>query len=172
MTHLSGTKSSLAARLACIVVLWILGAGCGGGGKAARGGRDTVADLHLFGVPVALNLDGVPGPDGIGVRIYASGPGIARGVAIRQGTLEVVLFEGVVDAGAIGTTQPLKVWSFDAPALKPLVAETSLGLGYQLALRWGAERPTDTVVTVVARYRSPAGAVIYSTSNTISVQMK
>ncbi len=172
MTHPSGTKSSLAARLACIVALCILGAGCGGAGKAARGGRDAVADLHLFGVPVALNLDGVPGPDGIGVRIYASGPGVARGVAIRQGTLEVVLLEGVVDAGAVGTTKPLKVWSFDAPALKPLIAETSLGLGYQLALRWGKDRPTDKVVTVVARYRSPAGAVIYSTSNTISVQMK
>lgn len=172
MTHPSVTTSSLAARLACITALWMLCAGCGGAGKAARGGRDAVADLHLFGVPVALDLDGVPGPDGIGVRIYASGPGVARGVAIRQGTLEVVLFEGVVDAGAIGKTQPLKVWSFDAAALKPLVAETSLGLGYQLALRWGAESPADNVVTVVARYRSPAGAVIYSTSNTISVRMK
>ena len=172
MTHLSGTTSTLAARLACIAAVGFLCAGCGGAGKAARGSRGAVADLHLFGVPVALNLDGVPGPDGIGVRIYASGPVLARGIAIRQGTLEVLLFEGVVDAGAVGTTKPLKVWSFDVAALKPLVAETSLGLGYQLALRWGAERPADNVVTVVARYRSPAGAVIYSTSNTISVRMK
>ncbi|MEN9676501.1 MAG: hypothetical protein RIS76_2397, partial [Verrucomicrobiota bacterium] len=46
----------------------------------ATGGGQSVSELHLFGVPVALNLDPTPGPDGIGVRVYASDAGGAEGV--------------------------------------------------------------------------------------------
>jgi hypothetical protein len=72
--------------------------GCAHGGGRGAG---AVSEVHLFGVPVALNLDGMPGPDGIGVRIYASGSTVARGVEIRQGVLEVLMFDGSVDGGRV-----------------------------------------------------------------------
>ena len=98
-------------------LLAVLLAGCAGGG---RGGGGAVAEVHLFGVPVALNLDGVPGPDGIGVRIYASGSGVARGIVVRSGVLEVLMFDGAVPASrprssSVGTrrSRPARVRSID-----------------------------------------------------------
>ena len=155
---------------------WVLGAlgwvavlttGC-----VTGGGGGTFSEIHLFGVPVALNLDSIPGPDGIGVRIYASAPGVARGVVIRSGVLQVLLFEGALDAGELKATAALKVWSLGAAALKPLAAETSLGVGYQLALRWEQAIPRTAVVTVVARYQRPGGEEFWSTPNTVSVAVK
>lgn len=135
-------------------------------------GSGAVSEVHLFGVPVALNLDGRPGPDGIGVRIYASGSTVARGLEIRQGVLEVLMFDGAVDGGSVRGATPRKVWALDAKDLKPLAAETSLGVGYQLALRWEGSRPRSSVVTVAARYRGPDGREQWSAANTISVALK
>jgi hypothetical protein len=149
------------------LLLTTLAMGCATGG---RGG--AVAELHLFGVPVALNLDGVPGPDGIGVRIYASTSDVARGVEIRQGVLEVLMFEGAVGADEVRLRQPRKVWSLGADALKVFTADTSLGVGYQLALRWENAAPRTPVATVVARYRGTGGKEFWSASNTISVALK
>ena len=138
----------------------------------ATGGGRTVSELHLFGVPVALNLDPVPGPDGVGVRVYASDAGGTKGVAIRQGILEVLLYDGVVSPTAARTTPPLKVWSFNPTALKAYEGKTSLGAGYQFALKWAPETPRQPVVTVVARYRAPNGTALWSAANTVTVSMK
>lgn len=149
-------------------LLVALAVGCATNG----GGGGDVSEVHLFGVPVALNLDGSPGPDAVGVRIYASGSGIARGVIIRRGVLEVLMFDGAVGQTEVKSRQPLKVWSFGPDALKPLAAGTSLGIGYQLALPWGKDSPRTTVVTVTARYRGPGGMELWSGANTISVALK
>ena len=143
--------------------------GCAHGGGRGPG---AISEVHLFGVPVALNLDGAPGPDGIGVRIYASGPTVARGVEIRKGVLEVLMFDGSVDGGSVRGVTARKVWTLDAKDLKPLAAETSLGVGYQLALRWEGNRPRGNVVTVTARYRGPDGRELWSAANTISAALK
>lgn len=136
-----------------------------------RGG--TPAELHLFGNPVAMNLDGIPGPDGIGVRIFASASGRAVGLPITQGTLEILLFDGVLAAQeSAEPPQPLKVWTFNPQDLKGYQAETSLGAGYQFALQWGPERPRQVRVTVIARLRLPNGSVLASDSSSISVNVK
>ena len=158
-------------RLAVAVAVMLTSAGCLGGGLA-QSGRGTIADIHLFGVPTALNFDGIKKVDGIGVRIYASAPKIARGVAIDRGELEVLMYEGSVSDNDIRTATPSKVWRFEAVSLRPFTAETSLGIGYQLALRWGKDLPLSQVVTVVARYRSPTGVDLYSTTTSISVASK
>ncbi|MFM7099808.1 MAG: hypothetical protein ACKO3N_01395 [Verrucomicrobiota bacterium] len=136
----------------------------------SRGG--AVDELHLFGVPVALNLDGRPGPDTLGLRIYASAAGAARGIPIRQGRLEVLMFDGTVSGSAFRDTPPLKAWTLDAAALQALTAETSLGTGYQLALGWGEQRPRGPVVTVIARLRIPGRPDLYSSPGTISVTLQ
>ena len=141
-------------------------------GAVGRGSREAIGDLHLFGVPVALNLDDHPGPDGLGVRIYASAPGVARGVAIRQGVLEILMFDGSIEGAQLRTIPPVKMWRFEATTLRPFAAETSLGLGYQLALRWEKNRPRGPTATIVARYYSPAGAELYSTASGISIPLR
>lgn len=153
----------------CAGLLSAVAAGCA---TDRGGGGGGVSEVHLFGVPVALNLDGAPGPDAVGVRIYVSSAGVARGVVIRRGVLEVLLFDGAVGQTEVKGRQPRKVWSFGPDALKPLAADTSLGIGYQLALPWGTEAPRTTVVTVVARYRNPEGLEAWSGANTISVALK
>ena len=150
-------------------------AGCSSVSSPSRASRTrggSVGELHLFGVPVALNLDGRPGPDTLGLRIYASATGAARGIPIRQGQLEVLMFDGTVTGAALRETAPLKLWTLDAAALKALTSETSLGTGYQLALAWGEQRPRGQVVTVIARLRVPGRPDLYSSPSTISVTLK
>ncbi len=151
-------------------------AGCTGGPRnqiiTPKPARGPIGEIHLFGIPVALDLDGRPGTDGIGVRLYASPSDRARGMPIKEGRLEILMFEGAVEAAALGTATPLRTWTFEAGQLAQFQSETSLGTGYQLALRWEENRPKGKAVTVVARYRSPAGAVLLSTANSITVESK
>lgn len=140
--------------------------------KIRRPTGDRLTELHLFGVPVALELNGRPGPDGLGVRIYATAGPAARGIAIRRGTLDILMFEGPVDPALIASLPAQQVWSFSAANLSTLAAETSLGIGYQLALRWEKAPPREPLVTVVARYRSPEGQIFYSTADAIAISPK
>ncbi len=135
----------------------------------AGGGRGDIGEIHLFGVPVALNLDSKPGPDGIGVRVFMTPAGRARGTEMHEGRLDVLMFDGVVTETDFTRTPPLKVWSFTAQQLAPVVGSSALGIGYQLALNWGQSRPHVTSVTVVARYHPPSGPDLFSTPNSISV---
>lgn len=152
-----------------MVLAILVAAGCATG---TRGRSETPAELHLFGLPVALNLDGKPGPDGIGVRVYASAAGLAMGVPISRGTLEVLMFDGVVGETELRTKPPRRTWTLPAAALKPFASLTSLGTGYQLALRWEQDSPRTPVVTVMARYHSPEGGELRSAANTVSVALK
>ena len=134
--------------------------------------RGPIGEIHLFGVPVALDLDGRPGPDAIGVRLYANPSDRARGMPIKDGTIEVLMFDGTVGPESMDRVKPLRVWTFTALQLAPFVTETSLGTGYQLGLAWEDNRPRGNAVTVVARYRSASGAMMLSTASSISIDGK
>lgn len=173
----------VAGSLAATLLVGILSLGCGSRSKSkprptpmpsANGAssRAGISELHLFGNPVAMNLDGIPGPDGIGVRIFASSSGKAKGVAISQGTLEILMFDGVPNAAITNSLVPSKIWSFNPTDLRAYMADTSLGTGYQFALPWGEQRPTQSRVTVVARLTLPKGQVLSSDSSSISVAVK
>lgn len=114
-----------------------------------------VSQVHLFGLPIAIDLDQRPGPDGISIRVFASKPEMARGLPIRSGTLEVLAFDGPVPPGKPLPAQPMATWSFNPDQLKPMASTSSLGTGYQLTLAWPGQPPTKTHVTVLARYSAP-----------------
>ena len=157
------------AGRSAIVVVWLVAGfllvtGCAG---IASGGRLT--ELHLFGVPVALNLGSKSGPDGIGLRLYASTTDVAKGIPIRDGVLEVLMFDGSVGEAYARSEKPLKIWSFTSSQLGAFAGTSSLGVGYQFPLRWGTEAPRQPVVTVIARHVAPNKAVTWSTATTISV---
>ena len=52
--------------------------------------------IHVFALPVALNLDNSPGPDGFGVTIYASAASPAKGLPITTGKIEILMFDGAL----------------------------------------------------------------------------
>jgi hypothetical protein len=138
------------AGRSAVVMAWVaagllLVTGCAG---ISTGGRLT--ELHLFGVPVALNLGSKSGPDGIGLRLYASTADVAKGIPIREGVLEVLMFDGSVGEAYARSEKPLKTWSFTSSQL-------------------GALAPRQPVVTVIARHVAPNKAVTWSTATTISV---
>src|SRR5262249_828441 len=143
----------------------LLGAGC----ASAPGGSVTIRQLHMFGVPVAVNLDQVPGPDGFAFRVFASDGQTARGAAITRGRLEVQLFDGTPSESERAQAQPLRVWTYDAAQLRGHAAHSSIGWGYEFAPQWGDARPTHNRFTVVVRYVSPSGNVVAASPSVISM---
>ena len=129
------------------------------------GGSGQVGEIHLFGFSKALR--GPRGIDGVGIQVFASEPGVAHGIPILRGRLEILLF----DRGDSGLNprieKPLKVWGFDATQLEAFRTTTVIGEGYPLELRWNEDRPKSKAVTLLARYSSPGKEEIYSTPITI-----
>jgi hypothetical protein len=101
----------------------------------------VIRELHLFGIPVAVNMDQEPGPDGFALRVYASNGRAATGIPIKAGRLEIVMTDGgKPKAGE--EPKPLKVWTYDAVALKAHAVKSSIGWGYRFGLAWNEARPT------------------------------
>jgi hypothetical protein len=160
----------LPAWVAGVFLAILTGCATSGGGGVSGGGIDG---LHLFAVPVAVDLDQLPGPDGVALRVYASSGDRAKGVPIRKGILEILMYDGAIAEVAPGSQpqQPLRTWSFKADQLKPGSSGT-LGQGYRFALRWETNAPTTGRVTVIARYTPPKGRPLYSPPSGISVTAK
>lgn len=155
-------------RFACSLIAALCLAACG----TMSGGRgDNVDEVHLFGLPVTLNLDGIPGPDGFAVRVFVTKGGGAKGSTIENGNLEVLMFDGVIGPDEIAVKEPKQIWKFTARQLAPLREQTSLGNGYRFTLRW-SQPPTRGHITVVARYVGAKRQPIYSSPSTIAATIK
>ena len=155
---------------ALLALVW---AGCATGNGGSPGGRkEAIEALHLFGLPVAVNMDAVPGPDGVAVRVYASSRKSAAGLPISSGRLEILMFDGVLKEKAVSEPPPLRTWSYPADQLKKQRTKTSLGTGYIFALQWGETRPVHSHISIIVRYVSRNGAIIQSAPSTISLGVK
>lgn len=128
-----------------------------------------VDEVNLVAMPVAVNLDAVPGPDGIVIKVFAVDERQAKPGAIESGTLEVLMFDGSFDAARLAANQYRHLWSFTANQLKPYEFTSTIGTGYNLTLPWGNDRPREDRISVVVRYRSPQGKLIYSAPSAITV---
>jgi hypothetical protein len=149
-----------------IVALWIAGCATTAGGRGER-----VDEVHLFGLPVAFNVDANPGADGFAVRVFVTKAGGAKGSPINSGVLEVIMFDGVLGAVDVASSQPAQTWRFTPRQLVSLREQTSLGTGYRFALRW-QQQPTRGYITVVARYVPPQGEPVSSAPSAITVSSK
>ncbi len=160
--------SWLAARLLAAALL-LCALGCSTPDRApqrpATARPAGLVEVNLIAIPVALNLDPAPGLDSISVKLFFNDATHPKPVPFREGTIEVFLLDGLPR----GEPKPLRVWNFDAPGLAPYEFVASLGTGYELVLAWEAARPTQRIVTVLARYTSPAGLVIQSAPSSINV---
>ena len=133
------------------------------------GSSHPIGEIHLFGLPTALTIPGSALPAGVGVRIYASETGGSRGLPVRKGRLEVLLYDQSAERLIPQTQKPLKVWGFQAADLASFRSVTMMGTCYQLELRWDQDRPKGKVFTVVARYRGSDNSEVYSTPATIAL---
>lgn len=164
----------LLSGLLCGLVL--AGFGCGGrGGSSPRsggwfsGGGARIDEIHLFGMPVAVNMGRSLGADGVVVRVFCNNLTHAKGLEIRQGTLELLLFDGTVSDTDPMKVTPLKTWTFPAAKVSGYANSSSLGVGYQFALNWEERRPRQGKVTVLARLTQPKGSILYSAPSVIPV---
>src|SRR4051812_7538083 len=64
-------------------------------GCATTGGRGDADELHMFGLPITLNFDNKPGADGFAVRVFATKGRGAKGTVIKNGAVEILMFDGV-----------------------------------------------------------------------------
>jgi hypothetical protein len=149
-------KSTTPLPACALAALILLLTGCAAG---RPGSANTINELHLFGLPTTLHLDHKPEPDGFAVRIYASNHLHAKGIPIKQGSLEILMFDGVVNAQTNSLPKPRRVWNFDPDQLKAYSGTSKIGLGYRFALRWDNAAPTRDRITILARYQSPRGPI-------------
>ncbi|MGO8698285.1 MAG: hypothetical protein ACLQVY_11275 [Limisphaerales bacterium] len=131
------------------------------------GGTGPVGEIHLFGFSKALR--GPRGIEGLGIQVFASKLGVARGIPILRGRLEVLMFDRVDSSLNPRVEKPFKVWGYDAPQLEAFRITTVIGDGYPLEVRWNQDRPKSKAITLVARYSSPGKEEVYSAPITISL---
>lgn len=132
-------------------------------GCASRGagrsllGRPSIDEIHVLTMPMALNLDQNPGADGFAVKIYAIDQAHPKSVAVTAGSLEVLIYDGMVPAAALATNAPIRRWEFGASDLAAYAQSTSVGVVYALTPTWRDGKPPGEKITVTACYLPPGG---------------
>lgn len=143
------------------VCLAILLTGCQSTDRPKRAPGGTEIDsLNVLTFPVAVNLDEQPGSDGFAIKLYAGNIRHAKTRPIQTGTLDILLYDGALTRP---DTEPLKTWTFTAEQLRTYQINATIGTGYQLALRWGKDRPTQARFSVVTRLRREGKPEVVST---------
>lgn len=116
--------------------------------------------------PTAINWDNRPGADGVRVLFFFEKSGKGQPVSV-SGTLEVYLHEveGSVKLEEIIKAPPLRAWSFTPAQLEDFLATPPrplTGFCYAIPLEFGDSPPRSAKILIYARFRSAAGAIIYS----------
>jgi hypothetical protein len=167
-----------ATATALAISLTALWAGCSAPSSslpkpsARTSSRSAVAELHLFGVPVTLNLDDRPGPDGFAVTLYASNGVQDKGIAIKNGTVRFLMYDGASNPAGTAPTEPRHTWTFSTEELQAFEGRSAIGIGYRFALRWGEALPKRDRIVIVAQYTGPDQRTISSQPSTITVASK
>src|SRR6185369_2066764 len=86
------------------VLLLGVGSGCVSDHKQGLQPRPAVSEgsaqsgiheLNLLAIPVALNFDQKPGPDGFIVKVYAGNRRQPKPLPIENGKLEIIMYDGI-----------------------------------------------------------------------------
>ena len=159
-------KRRIPILFSAAVAFALLLLGCASDGRMTSHG--LITELNMLAVPVALNLDGLPGPDTVAVKIYAGNLREAKPVPITSGSLELMLFDGLLKKST-SAPAPLHTWTFPARQLKRYEFKASIGTGYELTASWTTNKPRAAKITLISRYLPDSGTPIYSSPSTISV---
>jgi hypothetical protein len=175
-TAMFNSKSHV-QRLAALMLLSLLlaSSGCVTSGPPRKPAPDRpssgsrIDELNLVTMPVVVNLESKLGINGVQVKIYAVDYQRPRTQPIRDGALEILMFEGLVGDSFDQTNRCRHLWSFPARDLATYAATTTVGTGYLFPLAWGKDRPRADKITLIARYQPPQGPMIYSAPSYISI---
>lgn len=135
-------------------------------GRAQAGG--PIREVNIITSPVGLNLDGIPGLDGFSLKVYANDESNPKTVAIRGGSLAIEMYDGTF-YGRTNTPRPARTWRYSEDELPNHQVGSSIGVGYEFVLMWGTNRPTQRIITVLARHTDRAGREIVSPPSSVTV---
>jgi hypothetical protein len=133
-------------------------------------GDPTVKEINLLAIPVALNMDDKPGPDGFVIKLYATSPKRPKPFPIEAGRIEVCMYDGVPGWTNAASDTPRRTWVFQPEELRRYQVQTSIGTGYELALLWEDAKPTRDRISVIVRYTPPSGPALLSAPSVIAVR--
>ena len=122
---------------------------------------DEIDRIFLQTSPNAINWDGKPGPDGLEVYVHLFRYSKGLPVTVR-GSLEFVLYEGVIGVKDLASAKPFRSWRFNGKELNSHRIRIMTGWGYAMRLGWGQAAPTASAVTLLVRYISPKGRSVCS----------
>lgn len=160
-----------ALRVAVGAVLMLVFGGCAS--RDGKGGADpAVESLHVLSVPVAVNFDNTPEPDGFAMTLFAKGPKSAKGIPLPAGVLELSMYDGVYSEKTSATVMPLRVWRFKGAELKRHAGRSAVGAGYRFTLRWEEARPTKRQISLVARFLRDGRAPVVSAPSSVAMGTK
>lgn len=170
-TNRPETRWIVLALSACL-----LAGGCAtnSGSRGARpsGSASAITQLHLLTFPSAINTDAIPGQDGIAVKVFAGNAHKPKPFAIRDGSLEILLYDGLLKPDLGTDIRPLKTWKLSLEQLKTHEFKSTIGVGYRLTLLWTDARPTKRRATAVAKLTLPDSREIYSAPNPITLNTR
>lgn len=121
-----------------------------------------VDKMELESFPSAVNLDDLPGPDGVSLKLRLYNLDVPLAFALTQGEIEFVLYEGSIKEAEIGGAEPFYIWKFSSEQIAQSGRKTVVGWQYALSLNWLTTVPKTSVVTLVARIPRPDGGPIYA----------
>src|SRR5262249_30873792 len=127
-------------------------------------------EVNLLAIPVALNFDQKPGPDGFVIKVYATNRKRPKALPINRGKIDVLMFDGVPGVTEGASLQPRRTWTYTAEELKTFEIQGAIGTGYQLAPQWGDTVPAGNQISVVVRYSPPEGRPVTSAPSVIAVR--
>lgn len=151
-----------------VILPVLLLSACSTPGPVVSTPSGEIVQLHVMTMPVGLNLDGIPGVDGFSVKIYANNASNPKTVPIPRGQLEIIIWDGSLFG--LGNIPPaLHIWKWHAAEIQPFISKSGIGASYEFTLLWGADRPTQRLITVGARYTAPDGRVVTSRPSSVTV---
>lgn len=129
----------------------------------SRAGADTgegppLVAVEVFAVPVTLNWDHDPQPDGVELQVYffAAKPPLAQ--PVRHGLVTICAYDGQPDKETLATQRPLHRWRLTPATLTEHAHRGMVGVGYDLPLDWGHDVPRQNYVTITVQYRASRNA--------------
>lgn len=122
--------------------------------------------VSIFAMPTAVNLDEIPGPDGIRIQVYFYRVDQDMPVTVK-GTVEVLMYEGQLRAGDLLKSRPFFTWGLTPGSMVQNLYRSAYGWHYAFDLRWDRP-PQSSNVTIIARYTAPGEAPIYTDALSIA----
>jgi hypothetical protein len=169
-----GFAAGYAACLLVALGLVPLGCGTSAASKAAPVRAvypsSSIDGLSLMTMPMPIHVNSQISADGLALKIYASSPGKPKAQPIREGDLDVLMFDGIVNAFPSGTATCRHLWTFSARQLETLQSSTTVGTAYDFALSWGNDVPIGNQITLFARYRPPQGRPVVSAPSYLALK--